>query len=646
MVVVARKLAALTVVTCLTLACSRARAPEPTASTSTDAAAPTAEVTPDAAAPVTARFVAPPPEVCEASPEVHVHVGPRAPWSGAPLRVLAVTDKRVAGELVVETEAGEVLARTDVRMGGPPYHFAVEIASAPPGTVRARLRQSKCEGGVGETTRDIKVAARRPWAATKAPADVAWQVRGSWTREHENVFSAWIERLFDAPLDEAPSWAALHDVLRDPKRNILHDYLGAGEDSAHAQKIRPDCADLPYFLRAYFAFKHGLPFGLGECTRGGGGQPPSCKGLVSNLDPPAHSKPDAVGTFGIFLRTTVADRAHSGSARAPFDDPSSDFFPVPLTWDALRPGVVYADPYGHVLVVAKRIPQTADHAGILLAVDGQPDGTVSRKRFWRGNFLYANQPELGGPGFKRFRPMASARGSVVRLGDADIQKRGTWGELSHAPGKLGIEAFYDAMDDVLSPSPLDPSRAMTEILDALEEQVKARVTSIENGRKFLASGKPTATMPEGPEIFETSGAWEDFSTPSRDLRILIAIDVARGLPARVARRPERYAMPAGKAVADVQRELEAALTAELARRSVTYTRTDESKQALTLAEVVERAPQLEMAYNPNDCVELRWGADPKSPEASTCRAHAPAEQRARMAQYRAWFKERRRPARK
>jgi hypothetical protein len=53
-----------------------------------------------------------------------------------------------------------------------------------------------------------------------------------------------------------------------------------------------------------------------------------------------------------------------------------------------------------------------------------------------------------------------------------------------------------------------------------------------------------------------------------------------------------------------------------------------------------------MAYNLNDCVELRWGAAEGSEEASTCKRHAPAAQRAKMAgEYRAWFAERRRPPR-
>jgi hypothetical protein len=52
-----------------------------------------------------------------------------------------------------------------------------------------------------------------------------------------------------------------------------------------------------------------------------------------------------------------------------------------------------------------------------------------------------------------------------------------------------------------------------------------------------------------------------------------------------------------------------------------------------------------MAYNLNDCVELRWGAPAKSEEASTCKRYAPAAQRAKMLDYRAWFHERRRPPR-
>ena len=140
------------------------------------------------------------------------------------------------------------------------------------------------------------------------------------------------------------------------------------------------------------------------------------------------------------------------------------------------------------------------------------------------------------------------------------------------------------MDAVLSPAPLDPMRAMGAAIDALDEQVNARVTAVENGRKYQNTNHGDANMPDGPSIFETTGAWEDFATPARDFRLLIAIDVVRGYPDRVLQHPERYAIPFGKTPAMVKAELDAALAAELGQRKITDTRSDGSTWTLTLKE--------------------------------------------------------------
>lgn len=589
---------------------------------------------------------------CEDTKNVFLFTSPNIPSANVPLRVMAVSDKPLAGKLEITTAEGTStsLAASDARHGGPPYFWTAEIEAPKAGKLDASLVQKACEAGKNVATKRITVGTFRPGppAAPKEDGGL-WPVHRNWNRNLENVYSAWIEQLFDAPDGEMPSWPALHEVLRDKKRNFLFDHLSAGEDSNNAFTARPDCADLPYFLRAYFAFKLRLPFGLSECDRGGGGNAPSCrKTIITNDDPPARfdEKATAVKAFGTFLRGTVADKAHSGSARQPFEEENSDYYPVALTSEALRPGTIYADPYGHVLMISKRLPQTADHGGVLLAVDGQPDGTVARKRYWRGNFLYATQRELGGPGFKRFRPVARRDGKLARPSDAAIMRNSEYGDVSRDAQKLDVEGFYDAMDDALSPRPLDPQKAMMETIAALEEQVKTRVKSVDNGRKWLESAKGPASMPEGPEIFETSGVWEDFSTPSRDLRLLIAIDVVKGFPARVARRPERYAMPAGATPKQVEAELEKILKRELEARSVVYQRTDGSSFTLTLAEVLGRGPSLETAYNPNDCVESRWGAPLGSPERAPCRGQAPSDQVAKMESYRVWFHDRRRPARK
>ena len=603
---------------------------------------------------------------------------PAVPWKGAPLRVVFVAETPLEGELSLIAPDGKVAATSRHGESGPPYIWFAEIAAPDAGTWQAKLVREGAAPECRSVTREIAVQ-RKAGSRSRAAKSV-WPINDAWNRANENLYSAWIAKLFDAPLDDAPSWKAMHEVLRDPSRNLLFDHLGLREDQK-GQVVRPDCADVPYFLRAYFAFKLGLPFGYAKCTRGDGGQPPRCPqwwNIVKEEPPPEQLIPQQTVTvptglfgtfartvqapprrvklptrpkglvpgFGFYLSSTLADAVHSGNGRTPAEDNDTDYYPVALSAEALRPGTIYADPYGHVLVLVKRVPQSGDGAGVFLAVDGQPDGTVARKRFWRGNFLFAQDPALGGPGFKRFRPIVREKnGTLRRLTNEEIANNTDYGDYSLDQSKIDVEAFYDRMDDVMSPAPLDPMRALTEAITALEEQVKARVTSVENGRKYQVEGGREVDMPDGASIFETTGAWEDFATPSRDLRLLIAIDVVRGFPDRVARRPERYAMPKDKTVESVKAELDSTLASELAARKFAYTRTDGSQWTLALKDVLDRITALEMAYNVNDCVELRWGAAEGSEEAGSCKRRAPQVQRAKMSEYRAWFSERRRPPR-
>ena len=576
---------------------------------------------------------------CDSGAEVAVLASPLAPWKGAPLRVIVAVEKPAEGELSLIAPDGGVAAKSRKRDGGPPYFWFAEVAAPAAGTWHVSLARSGC----GAFTRDIAVYDEAPPPPRATPGSI-WPIRANWDRATENLYSAWIEKLFDAPLDAEPSWKALHEVLRDRSRNVLFNYLGLGEDDAKIT-LRPDCADLVYFLRDYFAFKMGLPAGYSKCSRGGGGHPPKCGDWVSITSGGGAQEKGLAASFGNYLRV-VADAVQSGSVRVPANDDNTDFYTVPLKQETLRPGTVYADPYGHVMMLVRRVPESNATPGVFLSVDGEPDGTVARKRFWRGNFLFAHEPTLGSPGFKRFRPIVRTDGGALqRLSNAEIAKDPQYGDFSLEQSQLGVEDFYDRMDDVMSPEPLDPLRAMEDAIASLEEQVKTRVISVENGRKFQNSGKGDASMPDGPAIFATTGAWEDFATPARDFRLLIAIDVVRGYPDRVVRRPQRYAMPFGKSVADVKAQMQNVLASELASRKFSYTRSDGSSWTLSLKDVVDRASQLEMAYNLNDCVELRWGAPEGSEEASTCKRHAPAAQRAKMTEYRIWFRERHWPAR-
>ncbi|HEX9070962.1 MAG TPA: hypothetical protein VF852_03320, partial [Pseudolabrys sp.] len=211
---------------------------------------------------------------CEDGGELAVLPSPAAPWKGAPLRVVFAVENPLEGELSLIAPDGRVAAKSRQQHGGPPYFWFAEVASPAAGTWRATLARANAPTGCSTITREIAVRDDEPPRPSATPGSV-WPLRNTWNRATENLYSAWIEKLFDAPLDAAPSWPALHEVLRDRSRNFLFNHLGLREDEI-GLIIRPDCADLPYFLRAYFAFKMGLPFGYAKCSRGGGGQPPKC----------------------------------------------------------------------------------------------------------------------------------------------------------------------------------------------------------------------------------------------------------------------------------------------------------------------------------------------------------------------------------
>ena len=575
-----------------------------------------------------------------------IWVSPAAPVAGSPIAIFAVADGGATGELTATGPDGRRATLTTVRRGTSPLSVSSELAA--PRAGRTRLVWTRGEHVVA--CRELDVAARASKPEHAAAGKGVWEARRAWDSRMEDFYAAWIERLFDAPVADSLDFRPLHQALRDRGRNFLYGYLGLREDDAAnkaAIPATPDCADLPYFLRAYFAWKVGLPVGFRDCDRGTDARPPRCSGLTTNEDAPAAHGGDVLANVKAFFRL-MSNHVQSGSARTALDDEETDYYPVRLDRKALRPGVVYADPYGHVMMIVKWVEQTNEHGGLLLAVDGQPDTSVGRKRFWEGTFLFTNDTKSAGPGFKAFRPLArGAAGALAPVPNAAI---GGAADPAHAPfsaeqGKLTPDEFYARMGKLINPAGLDPAAAYGETLDALVEQLQVRIGSVDNGEKFMRdNANPVVPMPEGAKIFETTGPWEDYATPSRDMRLIIAMNVLTGLPERVVRHPELYNLGGRKpaAVAEELRQLHARRVRE---RGIEYRRSDGAAFKLTVAELLARKTALEIAYNPNDCVETRWGAAPGTPEAATCARHAPADQQARMADVRAWFHDAKRPPR-
>jgi hypothetical protein len=567
---------------------------------------------------------------CPDDGPVTLTVSPKEPAADAPLRIVAVALDGPLGAVVVRDPDGQTLSADVVRHGGPPWSAVVTLDGLGPGVHRAQVVRG--DGMVA--CEDLVVAAAAGPTAPDPPGTRTWDAANT------ALYSAWIEHLFGAAEGQSATLSGLRDVLHDPARNFLHEHLRLGEDGGrHALAPTPDCADLSYVLRAYFAWKLGLPFACRTCNRGGGGTPPRCDALGTVL--PALGA-QASG-FEAFVRR-IADTVHSGSARTALDDDATDFYPVALTREALWPGTVYADPYGHTLLVVRWVPQTPGRPGLILAVDAQPDESMGYKRFWEGTFLFADEPSAG-PGFKAFRPLAVEGGRVRARTNASLDGRDGIPAFSDEQARLGPDAFYARMAALIDPAGLAPEAAYERTLDALVEQLETRVGSVDNGERWKREHPGTTiAMPEGAAIFETIGPWEDYATPSRDLRLLIAIHVLETLPANIVLHPELFVLQGSPAV-QASRRIEALHERATGGREITYTRSDDSPWTLTVAEVLARREAFEMAYNPNDCVEVRWGAPEGSEERATCGRRAPAGQQAQMARYRDWFHELRRPPR-
>ena len=100
----------------------------------------------------------------------------------------------------------------------------------------------------------------------------------------ETLYSAWVNALFSSG-NEQSSWPALHEVTQNKEQNFLYNALSLDEDNATGKTrvlMEPDCADNPYFLRAYFAWKLGLPFGFHIADRGWMGKAPSTGQWIIN----------------------------------------------------------------------------------------------------------------------------------------------------------------------------------------------------------------------------------------------------------------------------------------------------------------------------------------------------------------------------
>ena len=400
-------------------------------------------------------------------------------------------------------------------------------------------------------------------------------------------------------------------------------------------EFRSDCADLPYVLRAYFAWKRGLPFSYESDVSPRGHTRDiryTAKGnqVVSRQDVLTDS------SSGYAMLEAVRDAVSSASYRIHPDLETPmmpDMYSPAITAKSIRPGTMIYDPNGHVATVYK-----VDSDGRMEYIDAHPDSSVTRG-FYDERFVRA-RPGMGA-GFKNWRPIklveATRRPDGVYVGGrivlaankdiadySDVQFFGTgkrpdadsdWNTGSFALNGEYLD-YYDFVRAELAGGKLqfDPLREVHDMVDSNCNDLHYREDAV---NLSLSAGLQNQPEPDRlpPNIYGTEGDWETYSTPSRDARLKTAF---RELRDQAQRFVTMYRKGDPKLVYkghDLVGDMLAVYDREAGACHLTYMRTDGSQVALGYEEMRRRL--FLMSFDPHQCVERRWGAtDPR--ELATC----------------------------
>ncbi len=396
-------------------------------------------------------------------------------------------------------------------------------------------------------------------------------------------------------------------------------------------EFRSDCADLPYYLRFYYAWKRGLPFSF-----------------VSDVSPRGHSRDIryspkgnqvearrdvTTGDDALSVLTAIRDRISSATYRIHPDSDGNDLYSPAIAPRAIRPGTVIYDPNGHLAIVYR-----IEADGRIRYIDAHPDNSLTRG-FYDLRFERAS-PGMGA-GFKNWRPlrlMGARRapdgtlegGHVVEARNVGIPDFALT-QFFGTEGRPADDSDWKRGGFVLNGQPMDyydyvrarlgggslrfePLREIADMVASNCADLGYRADAV---TLALEAGLQNRPQPERlpQNIYGSEGDWETYSTPSRDARLKTAFkelrDNAQRFLALWRARDPRLVYAGGDMAGDMLAVYDRAASA----CGLSYLRSDGSQVQLGYEEARRRLFRL--SFDPYHCVELRWGA--AGGELATCR---------------------------
>jgi hypothetical protein len=459
-------------------------------------------------------------------------------------------------------------------------------------------------------------------AEVPAPVNTgkAWKVyKESWTLADEDGYSEFVQTIGRSDC------ISLESCLKSDANPYRSDV---------DPSLPGDCADMAYVLRAYYAWKNGLPFSYQNAMRTADRSRQDIRySTQGNVVAGRRQILNLVSDAPNFLRriggevSTAMFRTHpeTGGGRR-FDD----FYPVKISRESVRPGVIAYDIYGHVGIVYDILEN-----GRILVVASHPDNTVTRSAY--GPNFMRSKPALGA-GLKAWRPIRVAnaqRNSDGSLSGGRLQAASNdqlklysleqyFGNVPHPSnvwhyGEFSYNGrtlkYYDYVRRKLA-SPdfrYDPVDELRFGLQTICGSLKARKTAVDYAVLAQMHLRPhPQKLPAN--IYGTYGEWEKYSTPSRDARLKVSFIELRRDMQRLVEDTNAGSDGVQYDGDDLPGDLWAAFNEEKNACTFTYWRSDKTRVRLNLAHAMERL--FDMSFDPYHCPERRWGAN--GAELETC----------------------------
>ncbi|WP_370337970.1 hypothetical protein [Parvularcula marina] len=459
----------------------------------------------------------------------------------------------------------------------------------------------------------------------------AWEIWATeWTEEDERGYEAFVQAIGRS------GCISIDDCLRSEANPYRvyddEDMLWLG-----------DCTDMVYVLRGYYSWKRGLPFSFQDAISIRPGKDAGTDSRYSKYGNRVVSRADVIQPEGrsprnapvllnrIFnIVSTAMLRVHPEDERLQF----ADFYPVSVTREAVRPGTIAYDIYGHVSIVYE-----IEDDGRILLISSHPDYTVSREPY--GHHVVRSEPELGS-GLKAWRPirLTGARqtpkgtyigGNVVGAKNAtlpDFSMEQYWGTHPDDSGRWDRSRFF--VEDRFLPyydwvrmrlrkpgTPYDPVEEMANATAALCSSFRARKTAVNLAVYAGVHEKPAPEkLPEN--IYGTYGDWERYATPSRDARLKTQAVELNELARDLIRRHEEGDPNINYPTGDLAAALFDVYDRAAKSCEINYKRSDDTVVKLNMHHAIDRI--FDLSFDPYHCPERRWGA--KGIELATCQEDA------------------------